>query len=383
MNRVTNTYRIFGCLFTILAAVVCTAAQAPISREQQLFNEATDRWWYTMFFIAVSGGGLALYSWIKIKKRAGKPTYQYTVDTSAPRTDQAATDLESLRKAYDPSRKTKKSEPDPAHKMVADDDLDTRIFQERMRKMQYDRLPINYFDDLSPARQYEPLTVSDDPALLSAIEQTNDDIDDEAVRDIALRVLTAFRNKNSVDALSQIALYDVTATLRSKAVGALSDFDHESVFETILLACADPTREVRAAAARGLFRLNFDRADGWKRIIETKDVFRMRHAARAAVESGIVSKSFDRLIHEDTKVAYEAFALVSMLVHAGEIQDIFTCLKTHKDERVKFALLHVLQVSRDDRALKRLKEMSLDQSFTSDVADRIRAAITNSDPVGA
>ncbi|MEO6051318.1 MAG: hypothetical protein ABIP78_08305 [Pyrinomonadaceae bacterium] len=73
--------------------------------------------------------------------------------------------------------------------------------------------------------------------------------------------MTAFRTRNSVEALSQIALYDLSSNLRSKAVATLTDFDHESVFEAILLACADPTREVRAASARGVFRLNFDRAD--------------------------------------------------------------------------------------------------------------------------
>ena len=87
------------------------------------------------------------------------------------------------------------------------------------------------------------------------------------------------------------------------------------------MACADPTREVRAAAARGLFRLNFDRADAWKRIIETRDEFRMSHAARAATEAGIVAKSFDRLIHEDLKVAYEAFALVTLLIRSGETRE--------------------------------------------------------------
>ena len=41
--------------------------------------------------------------------------------------------------------------------------------------------------------------------------------------------------------------------------------------------------------------------------METYDEFRMSHAARAAVESGIVVKSFERLVHDDLKIAYEAF----------------------------------------------------------------------------
>lgn len=252
-------------------------------------------------------------------------------------------------------------------------DRETKIFQEKMRKQQYAQLPINSFSERSPATLYEPLPVSDDPAVLDAIEQTNDEYEkDEAVRDLALRILTAFRTRNSVDALSQIALYDLSSNLRSKAVSVLTDFDHESVFEAILLACADPTREVRAAAARGLFKLNFDRANAWKRIIETKDEFRMSRAARAALEAGIVVKSFDRLIHEDQKVAYEAFCLVSLLIRSTETEAIFDAIRNHRDERVRFALLHVLKIARDERTIDELNRMQIDASIPTDVTDRIR-----------
>ena len=67
----------------------------------------------------------------------------------------------------------------------------------------------------------------------------------------------------------------------------------------------------------------------------------MSHAARAAIESGIVVKSLDRLVNEDLKIAYEAFALISLLIKAGETDIIFAAISRHKDERVKFALLHV------------------------------------------
>ncbi len=74
-------------------------------------------------------------------------------------------------------------------------------------------------------------------------------------------------------------MYDISSNLRSKAVSVLADFDHESVFETVLLCCADPTREVRAAAARALFNLSFERSDSWARIAQCDDEFRMVQAA--------------------------------------------------------------------------------------------------------
>ena len=253
-----------------------------------------------------------------------------------------------------------------------------------MRKLQYAQLPINSFSELRPASLYEPLPVSDDLAVLDAIEQVNDEYEtDEAIRELALRILTAFRTRNSVEAVSQIALYDLSANLRSRAVTTLTDFDHESVFEAILLACADPTREVRAAAARGLFKLNFDRANAWKRIMETNDDFRKSHAARAALEAGIVTKSFDRLVNEDRKVAYEAFCLVSLLISSGETDAIFNAIRSHKDERVRFALLHVLKVVKDPRTVDELTKLSLDPQLTTDVADRVRATIESFEMVAS
>ena len=164
------------------------------------------------------------------------------------------------------------------------------------------RFPVFRFQKLELARPFAPLSISNDEDLMSAIEQAHDEFEeDEEIRDLAVRILTRFKTRNSIEALAQIALYDLSSNLRSKAVGVLADFDHESVFETILLCCADPTREVRAAAARGLFRLSFDRADAWTRIAETGDEFRMRQAALSAKEADLLKRSFDRLVHPDHK----------------------------------------------------------------------------------
>lgn len=281
-------------------------------------------------------------------------------------------------------QKVKKAKAPPAHEPAPNKntmpsvagDLDTAVFQAKMVRLQYLQLPINSFNQLAPAKRYDPLPECDDPALLTAIEQANDEFEeDENVRELSLRILAAFRAKNSVEALSQIALYDLSSNLRSKAVATLAQFDHESVFETILLACADPTREVRAAAARGLFKLSFDRAHAWKRIIAAGDEFRMRQAARAAIEADIVSKSFDRLIHEDVKIAYEAFALVSLLIKAGETAEIFEALASHKNEKVKYAILHVLKTQKDERTLPELRRLSSMHTNSKDLADRYREAI--------
>jgi hypothetical protein len=124
-----------------------------------------------------------------------------------------------------------------------------------------------------------------------------------------------------------------------------------------LLCCADPTREVRAAAARGLFRLNFDRADAWSRIAETHDEFRMRQATRAAIEADLLTRSFDRLTHQDQKIAYEAVTLLSLMIRAGETAQIFKSIETHNDSNVKLALVHVVGLTKDEATLANLYEI--------------------------
>ncbi len=259
-----------------------------------------------------------------------------------------------------------------------------KAFQEKMKRLQYSQLPINSFLQLTDPKPFDLLPLSSDPSLMNAIEQANEEFeDDESVRAVSVRVLAAFKMRNSVDALSQIALYDLSATVRSKAVTALTEFDHESVFESLLLACADPTREVRAAAARGLFRLSFDRADAWKRIIATRDEFRMIHAARAATEAGIVLKSFDRLLHDDMKIAYEAFALVGLLIKAGETEQIFSAIRESADDRVKFALLHVLSVIKDERSLIELKKIASETNTPTEISAKMAEVMAARETVSA
>ncbi|KXK04773.1 MAG: hypothetical protein UZ17_ACD001000776 [Acidobacteria bacterium OLB17] len=247
-----------------------------------------------------------------------------------------------------------------------------RAYQEKLRKYQYSQLPVHSFIQITEARPFDKLPVGYDPDLLSAVEQAQDEFEEEETfRELAVKVLAKFKTRNAVEGLSQMALYDLSANIRSKAVSALAEFDHESVFETILLACADPTREVRAAAARGLFRLSFDRAEAWKRIINTDDRFRMKMAAKAAIESAILSKSIDRLIHQDMKIAYEAFALVALVLKAGEMQPIVDAFKNTRDDRIRLALLHVAAVVAEPDSIEAFKAVGV-EGYSDEVKERLK-----------
>ncbi|MEJ7624313.1 MAG: HEAT repeat domain-containing protein [Pyrinomonadaceae bacterium] len=385
-----NTSMLCRAVGTVLSVAFWAASAAAQSAEEKEFIEAAESgggWFLAVGLMVIAGLGVAYYLWRKSAAGDPKPKYNYDAryqkagSGSIPETVDADREPEALRKAKKSTLKagagTVTDGDEPITTPAMDDlNFETKAFQERMRKLQYVQLPVNSFSDLSPSEQYEVLPLSNDESLVNAIDQANDEFEeDENVRELSLRILARFRTRNSIDALSEIALYDLSANLRSKAVTSLTEFDHESVFEAILLACADPTREVRAAAARGLFRLNFDRAEAWKRIIDANDEFRMSHAARAAIESGIVVKSFDRLVHDDLKIAYEAYSLVVLLIKAGETREIFEAITTNRDERVKFALLHVLKVVRDERTLVPLHELLETPNIPAEVVERAKDAV--------
>jgi hypothetical protein len=237
-------------------------------------------------------------------------------------------------------------------------------------------LPIYSFLKVKPTLLFEPLPPSQDPPLLSAIEQVREEFEeDEEIRSLAVRILAAYKNSNSVDALSQVALYDLSANQRSVAVTTLSEFDHESVFETILLACADPTREVRAAAARALFHLTFDRAEAWARIANLREQGRMIQMARAAIEADLVERSFDRLVHRDRKYAYEAFALVTLLIRAGETEVVAEHLQKTTDSKVRRAILHTIKVSKNKYGLDALKSILAKKNLSPELQEDVDKTI--------
>ncbi len=247
-------------------------------------------------------------------------------------------------------------------------------------------LPIGQLDGIYEPSAIEPLEESDDEGLLAAIDEVQDDSEaDSEFRAIALRVLGGFKTSNSVEALSQLALYDLSATLRAKAVGMLADFDHQSVFESIILSCADPSREVRAAGARALVKVTFDRGDEWARFALSEDQYMGRQVARAAVEAGLAERSFDRLTLRDEKSVYEAFALVYLMIKTGEAEKVFDAIRDHRDVKIRVALLHILKVANVAEMIPQLSAFIAAEPMSSVVGDKAREVLLgiNAMPINA
>lgn len=369
MKKNTNVvYYLFQIVGFILLLNTLVYSQQPPPLRQ---TEESNMWWYLTLLALVAGLVGAIYWKKKSKKEETKVTDDKAKNSkkqnnSDGHTFDADEEMEWLRKNQSIVDRKRKKAPKKLDLPKTSTVLNSNTAQpekptnEKITLEDLESIPLPVFSFVNPvsSKPFDQLPISNDEALISAIEQTHDEYEeDEDVRDLALRILAAFRTRNSVEALSQIAIYDLSSSLRSKAIGVLTDFDHESVFETILLGCADPTREVRAAAARGLTRLSFDRAEAWTRLSEATEEGRVRQIARAALEGGFVERSFDRLIHRDKKHAYEAFVLLALIIKSGEVEALVDALKKHQDPKVRLAILHVFKVTKDSNALSYLYNM--------------------------
>lgn len=387
MKNSFNNFKTYMCkvkfgktatfLLFISTSVLAQMPSVPVPSEETVEQEDFT-WWYLSLFVLALGLAAAIFWWLNSRKsRAAaisaqdkkKEKSQNSWEVDSVDADKELEWLRKNRKIVNKQGRRKVDENGFPTGLPQSSNVFNRQKEEVSPESETSEtsgvLPVFSIQRLELARPFSPLPLSNDESLMSAIEQVHDEFEeDEEIRDLALRILTAFKTRNSVEALSQIALYDLSSGLRSKAAMTLADFDHESVFESLLLACADPTREVRAAAARGLFKLSFDRADAWTRIAETNDEFKMRASARAAIEADLVKRSFERLVHTDYKSAYEAFALISLLLKAGETKEVFEAMTNHRDANVQKAILHIIKVTKEQNALDGLYSM-LEQSNLS------------------
>jgi len=135
----------------------------------------------------------------------------------------------------------------------------------------------------------------------------------------------------------------------------------------VLIGLADESRIVRAAAARTLTSLNFDRADAYVRVMETADPEMMKKVAQACVQTGIVAQGVDRLASEDRHQAFEAFSLFSLLARANETDPITNVIEKHQDEDVRLCAVRVLNVAGQAALVPKLREIVGKESMPESV----------------
>ena len=223
---------------------------------------------------------------------------------------------------------------------------------------------------LEPVAEIEQLPEwLEDETLADALERLSSA--DVEARVAAAQQLSHFSVARSVKALGLMAAGDRDATVRAAAVTSLGHIGHETVFAPVLIAMADEAREVRAAAARALSRLSFDRADAYVRVLETSDDETLRRLTDACVTAGLARQALDRLASDDRRQAYEAFTLLSLVARGGGVGMILEAVESHADVNARIAAARLLALQGEPHATERLRRVASDPR----TPERLRAAI--------
>ncbi len=210
--------------------------------------------------------------------------------------------------------------------------------------------------DLERFVSFKDLPVgAEDKELTEAIDQL--EASDERGRASLAQELALHPVQRSVSTLTSLVMNDPDSSVRSAAVSSLGSIDHESVFAPVLIALADESRIVRAAAARTLSSLHCDRADSYVRLMETGDPELLHRVAQACIKTGIVAQGVDRLASEDRHQSFEAFSLFSLLARANENDPITEVIETHPDEEARLCAVRVLNVAGQSAVVPKLREI--------------------------
>jgi HEAT repeat protein len=170
-----------------------------------------------------------------------------------------------------------------------------------------------------------------------------------------------------------MAQQDQESIVRSLAVSSLGFIDHELVFPAVLIGMADESRDVRAAAARALSRLSFDRTAAYGTLVRVADDQTLRDVAQACIKAGIVSQNIDRLASRDRRQAYEAFCLISLLAKAGVTAPILEAIENHQNMGVRLSVIHLLASTGDDSVFEQLQQIA----GNDELAEEIKIAALN------
>ncbi|MBV9928854.1 MAG: HEAT repeat domain-containing protein [Acidobacteria bacterium] len=210
---------------------------------------------------------------------------------------------------------------------------------------------------LVPATDYEDLPEScEDEALAVALVRVEST--DAESRATAAQQLAQFQVRRAVAALARAARHDAEGTVRSAAVNSLGLINHESVFAHVIMALADEAREVRAAAARALSRLSFERAEAYVRVAETADPRTLGDVAHACVKAGLATQAVGRLTSEDRRQAYEAFSLLSLCASGGEPGPLLDAIGSHRDDEASLTCVQLLGDSLTAEVVERLRRLA-------------------------
>ena len=227
---------------------------------------------------------------------------------------------------------------------------------------------------LEPAALVEDLPYhSDDEGFAPALLALGSE--DVGERLEAAKTLARCPAGPAVSALTTLARTDPEAAIRSQAITSLAAINHESVFPAVLIGMADESREVRAAAARSLTHLNFERLDAFIRVLETGDEEIQTAVAKACIKSGIVSQAIDRLANGDRRQGYETFSIISLLARAKTTEPVFEAIANHPNLDVRLATVRLLTNTGEVHVFEEFRELAMQEGLPEELRTALLEAM--------
>ena len=104
----------------------------------------------------------------------------------------------------------------------------------------------------------------------------------------------------------------------------------------------------------------------------------MRKAVAACQQTGMTARAFDRLASPDSRQSYEAFAILSLLVKAGETKPLFNAIAQHPAENIRLAAVKLLRTSGIPGIFEQMSIMADESALTP----RVRAALMDDSKPG-
>ncbi len=190
------------------------------------------------------------------------------------------------------------------------------------------------------------------------------------------------RSRLSVMTLADAAMNAPEPAVRAAAVSGLCEIDHPSGFAPILLAVGDESREVRAAAARSLSRLSFERSEAYAYLAQHEAPHNLVALAQACIKAGMAAQALDRLVSEDPRQAYESFNLLSLLVKAGEINPLLEAVAQHPNKEVRRNVLQLLVNTSQPEVVDYLRQVAIGDGIADDMRNALLETIYKIEDAG-
>jgi HEAT repeat protein len=209
----------------------------------------------------------------------------------------------------------------------------------------------------------EPAPVAHEPAVQVPVPEARE------------RGIAPFDESSTVPASIQQRITSSDARERAAAIVDLSHVNTDEAFQQICSAFDDPSREVRASAARALHELRTDRAEAFTRALREAGPERRREIGAAIAGSGLAGESISQLTGESRERTYEAFSLLFLMAKAGEVQPLLRAIEGHPNHEVRLAVVKLLALSGQKEVLPAFRRLAVRGSLPTEVRSAVMEAI--------